>query len=437
MRSRFISVVSLALPALPLLVGCAASGFKVHRVTPETPRFDVPVMYYALPRTVLRITIPVTKEDVTSPPVCTPDMLAKEIRAEDAATRARWERREANRKPGDRGEQEPQARDAAREAERLVKSLGVTLGRTAGPGVWIGEPAVAARQEVDPSQIFAIELTEDFLRDTRRSFQLTEQGFLASAQIESTDTALDLAAKAVSAGASVASALFTAGGETEKGECQEAALDIQSLREKQMSILSGGTNMGSISKDTMEYMLGELRARERGLLGRFIGGSEVTQADIVCDLIPGDDPARAAAKPETLFRYLPAGIVALDRRCVAPPELTARSEANDAGTAVSVSLSVIGAELAQAVKRTQRIETEEVRGIAYRVPAQAVFSVSDGGRERLRTTLVVAQYGTVATLPGDSDISSLSASYTLTLSPTAGALMNVSTSSMPVEPAPR
>jgi hypothetical protein len=67
---------------LCVLVACNAThGYRVHHVTNESTPLEVRSVLYALPRTVVTITIPVTKTATDAPPRCTKTVVVKELEA--------------------------------------------------------------------------------------------------------------------------------------------------------------------------------------------------------------------------------------------------------------------------------------------------------------------------------------------------------------------
>ncbi|WP_437899283.1 DUF4831 family protein [Sorangium sp. So ce124] len=439
-----------ALACIHTIAGCT-HGYRVHHVTPTSGQLGAPSVLYALPRTIITVTIPVTRTETEASPSCARKELAKELQA-------RWGRKhpEAQQAPPAQPGKKPAAAPAPepkpspeefdKEADAIIASVTGAPPPTAGSNnilIELGAPALTVRQEVDPEQIYAIELNEHFMTASKRGIELSEQGFLASSSLESTNKALDVSLKVIGGAVDIASKAVLFGGKAadDAGRCERTADDIKRLREARFAIVKGQGQTNGSPKDALEFLLNELRAQEKLLLAEFTGKQTVKQSTVTCDMAPSALTGTEVSFGESFPLFSLDSTAGLwddkadKARCVMDVALQLTSPPA-AGKEVSVHLKISDLSLANASRRTAASRTSP-SGIVYRVPAQALAWLTVGKEERLHSTLNIAQYGAIAALPGDLDgeAGEVAMSYSVKLAPSSGALLSMSSSSSPVDAA--
>ncbi|MCG8459970.1 MAG: hypothetical protein MI919_27125, partial [Holophagales bacterium] len=156
MRTYFVRASSPALfvPLLCLLAGGLLGGCQSPNhggtttipAAPGTPEAPLLGVQYALPRTVLQVTIPVTQRRGKEDP-CT---AYREVEV-------------------DCGAKGPQ---------KLHECLGLPVLHNAKSGFSPGAPRIGSRAEADPDAVFALPLTGSKLDERLRELELTESGLL-------------------------------------------------------------------------------------------------------------------------------------------------------------------------------------------------------------------------------------------------------------------
>lgn len=415
---KIMNALAFGLLGVALLSGCGAS-YRVHHVsTASAARLPSSAVYYALPRTVITVSVPITKISRATPRCNTASYKDK------------------------------------------LESLGIsTTGASKSPTYQLGEPQLASRVEQDPEHMYAIELDENAVTANKRGFELSERGFLTSSSLESANKAPDLAIKTVEVAAGIVGKLVGLGAPLmpsqdpkaqapEAQRCEQALTQIHDIRRYRLDLVRGNAQTNGTPKDTLALMLEELNAMEKSLVAEFTGAPTLQQGTITCEIRP-KSRAAASSHPEeslTLFELVESrGLRNVSQGCYHTDSFREDTTQPDGKSqVVSVELTAVSTDLAISAEKTQR-SPDNPSGLVYRIPAEAIVrylveernpAEKDAVKRRVatRTQLDVAQYGAVAYLPGEAEVDSVSAMYSVKLSPTLGGLVSLSSSTTPLAP---
>jgi hypothetical protein len=417
-------------------IGCA-DGFRVYPASKVAA--DKRYLYYALPRTVLVVTVPVTKT-TRAPGDCTVERLAAEIagNSQPAITPPPAPAKPATgAKPPAEGSPmtappPPPSPDksAARErAERTLAEAGITPFDAANASsLDFGDAELSSRAEPDPDHVYAVALTSSLLTGNKYGFELSDQGVLGSASLESTSTVVDYTVKTLGAAASVAGSVIAFGGAAaQQTTCRGVLDELKKLRSARRDLVEGKANTQGLSKEALEVMLSELKSIERDFVARFEGKTSTRQGTVACEVTP----AASADKPIELFSFTSRGVSLAASGCFVPNELRDRSPEGDSSkVALAVRRVAVIADKARPIEGE---DGDDGRGLYYRIPGQAAIDILRIGHDaqnrpvtdRLGSARIdVAQFGRVATLPGEDDAGAASLNYTVKLNPTTGAIVS-------------
>lgn len=427
--------------ALLMSAGCS-TGFKVYPAdkAPEGQRY----LYYTLPRTVLVVTVPVTKTTL-APGDCSAERLAEELAASSPAGFGAPPAGDiAGKKPkGDAAAAapapaKPDASAARQRAEQMLREAGIKpFDPNDASDISIGEIGLASYAEPDPSHIYAIGLGSGFLASTRYSFEFSPQGVLGSTSRQSRSLIFDYGAAVVSAVSSVAGPLIGFGGSAPAvGSCQGVLDELRNVRSARRAVVEGKGNTQGLSKEALELLLAEQRAMEAGLVARFSGRPTAVRGSVICEHTPGAAPE----KPIDLFSITPGGLAGLAAGCTGSAELlTSSAGAGEATGALVLTLQRVAA-VADKARPPDPPASDDGRGVYYRIPGQAVVELKrvdrapgkPAGGDVLRSSrAVIAQFGRIANLPGHIDAGAASLNYAVKLDPETGAVVSYGTPAPP------
>ncbi|NUQ77408.1 MAG: DUF4831 family protein [Polyangiaceae bacterium] len=418
--------------------GCS-SGFKVYPAdkAPEGQRY----LYYTLPRTVLAVTVPITKTTL-APGDCTVERLAQEIAARPPGYGAPAPGFDGGKKPkGEAGAPDPAKPDASaarQKAEQLLKDAGITpFDPKDASSVSLGDIAIASRAEPDPAHVYAIGLSSGFLSSTQYQFEFSPEGVLGSGSRESQSKVFDYGVAAAGAVADVVGPLIGFGGYAPAGGTCEGVLDdLRNVRAARRAVVEGRGNTQGLSKEALELLLAEQKAAEASLIGRFSGRPSAVRGNVICEHVPGAAPD----KPIELFAYSPRGVTAVAAGCSAPLALIDASP-GPAPHAVLLTLRRAAA-IADKARPPDPPPSDDGRGVYYRIPGHAVIEITRADRGEGKpasgdvlasSRLTIAQFGRIANLPGDIDSGAASLNYAVKLDPETGAVVSYGTPAIPAD----
>jgi hypothetical protein len=443
---------------LPLLLSAGAgcsSGFRVYPAD-KAPKGQS-YLYYALPRAVVVVTIPVTRVE-RSAGECSVDRLADEIAmtAPDALAAPAAGAGPAPRRGAAGGNPREEAAAAPRPAPdaSAAKQRALAVLKAAGIEPFdpkdafdftIGSVSLAARSEPDPDQVYAIALHSGFLSSTSYAFEFSDQGVLGTATRSSQSLFADYASKTITAITAASAAMPGFGGaalSNPAGPCHRALQELDSLRSARRALVEGKASTQGLSKEALEVLLGELSVIERDYIGRFAGKPTSVEGAIVCDYTPG---GATTDKPAPLFTFTSRGVTGSAPECAVPADLrdpsaspAAGAGAGSAGGAVSGATDAVvltirrAAAIAEKVQGPETIAGEKGRGVYYRIPGQGYVTVARAVRGEGQAAGLsplaggrfdIPQFGRVMSLPGEADPGDASRSYTVMLDPVTGAIL--------------
>jgi hypothetical protein len=219
--------------------------------------------------------------------------------------------------------------------------------------------------------------------------------------------------------------------------CKDAKDNVVKVRDDLAKVISptGITVLGGTPKETIEYMVAQLNARQEILLAPLTGEKSVKLATAICifrpdtryDTASDEVPNFSRAQSQQLFQVSAGdGVTPGFADCQVPEEIRATA---CSGKCDSYSLRVTASDssLASQVAASQRVSSGSA-GFFYRVPAPAVVEVLAGNETKSRLDGLVAQHGVVAALPGPDDLRGALQKVEMSLYASTGALQKFGSS---------
>jgi hypothetical protein len=364
-----------------LFMGCA-SAVKVTRVKDmEKP---APGVYYALPRTVFVIEVPVTNT------VFTPGKFAKF-------------------------------------AEEF--GFGTNDLTLASTSFSLGEISLRAASEPDPSNVFHVRIQGNFFEDRSLSLELNQAGLLSSASGEADNRVIDYTVQTIEtvAGA-IGAAIKFSGVSATSSNAQTLKLEIDDIRKRRFDLLSGKAQPGvSLPADSLKLSLDELNKMERTLASHFTGTAKIRVWTARFEI----RPVSTNLDPITLL-YLneKTGVSGLNTNLSVNPLPVEFSISPTTGSKVVLKLALApSASITSALKA----KAPNTSGYFYRRPVPVVASLEHGEKLLTRHDVMVAQFGPVLSLP--SSTASKSSKQQITLFTDTGSLRTVTVGSKSWDPA--
>lgn len=274
-------------------VGC--TGYEVRHVDSSTQRLKDDAVFYALPRSVVVLETTVSRTDLV-PGRCAPySDLGRDIGL----------------------------------AEDDMPLLSTTRFK-------VKSHALSARPEADPTRVYAVRSDTHLLNNLTQSFELSEQGLLGTASVESSNKLADGAVKLVEVTANVAGKLIGMSSpaapaalamngmqlvaakpnkpvyEVEKAACQAIAARVKAVRDSRISTV---VNYGADSpKDALEARIKQLDTEEQSLLAAFTGVRETKETTVRCEVRP-----QSTAMDFDTYRFSPTrGLSGPANECAFP-----------------------------------------------------------------------------------------------------------------------
>ncbi|MEZ4454458.1 MAG: hypothetical protein R3B09_33715 [Nannocystaceae bacterium] len=432
----------LALTLLPLTLAACSAGHRVYHVSVAPD--DAHGIYYALPRKTLSVDLEVS--------------VHAEVRGacyEEHGLRASL------------GLEAPSAAAKKAPAKGVDDKKGKFLGigeSSASGGVTAPEPprrwvtlsaAIREQVEVDPDEIYLIDVRGRRFESMTASVALTESGLLNAATITAENKAFDAIVAGVGAGldltAQAIGAVFA--GEDRSSACSLYANRVREVRSQRLAIYGGtwGGLVGGLPRETLDRILIGLDRQEELLLRLFTAQVEVKRGVVTCAVTPKRaDPAHGAlGGAEQVFPLIQvdrggAGVSPADPavRCVIPEPLRAPSGANTAGMSTAyLTLKLRQDDLASQVtplrgcKETREGRCAGPQGLFYRVPREASALVWWAPRETeelARLDLLVPQLGVTLALPANTG--KIGSDEGILLYPGTGALRSLEGKTRTIDP---
>lgn len=382
MRSLFRGIPAVA---FLLLVGCA-SAFDVYRVPKPcegcSNTFGKEALFYALPQTIVTVDAVVDKRVVTDGP-CKDDLALLGDDAQALVSRSK-----------------------------------------------LGTVAIGSRAEPDPSQVFAIKLSRRWYQKLTSSFSLSETGLLTAAELAAENQAVDFTVTTLKTAVGLAVKTGTFGGKVfkiSKTDCQKKKDEIDRLRGIRAKLTEGIQNPNFPPDGAaLALMLDKLTEREKVLVADFIGSAELTTGTVHCELSPGESDGEST---KDLFKLAEDGVVAIGIPCRVPSELVAEKPGKSMVSAVFVTR--LNEQLAGIAKAASGGRTADPSGLVYRIPATTNVEIRNGTTPAAFDRRLVAQFGTIATLPRTADVSTFQSSVKAALYSSTGAMQKLDLAGTP------
>ena len=458
--AAYLALSACATVSQPVYKGCTAKEVKDGKCS----RVDgVP---YVLPRTALKITIPITEKNEVEGKFVSD---AKEIFAKN--NNCSWD---GNNKDIDQcSTKKPSFNDMFKDQDKCISlvrmkadALGVKIAlndpndssRVYPKKTYkLGEISVSAVAEPDPDQLYFVEVSGGRFETRNIDISFAPSGILNDITMGAEDKTVEFATKTFGSvlGAATKIGLGFAGvgcttNEKEESlpECvgsiyrdlvrrAKATLEfIDSFPAKRMDELKGTNNTAQGAKENLELRLKELDKIYTDALAVFEVNTKTETKSYEISLIPtkNNSTIPMATFNETCGIYrtvqldgtMPSSNVPLldNKQCkptdpaniqaifAPPPHLTETTLAKH----VIDSLNV----------------TDSLRGIYYRIPETSRFRIINGenenkAKELLVKDLAIAQFGSTASLPAETG--SVNVVYKVTLDPVTGMLLKVAITS--------
>jgi Domain of unknown function (DUF4831) len=300
-------------------------------------------------------------------------------------------------------------------------------------------PTVATRSEPDPDQIYAIDLRFRPFANTSGAFEMSDNGVLTTETVSQEDKSLDTVLSVVKLGVAAATGLPTnlgaksstaaavgAGGQpVPPSFCSQVASDIREIRAQRTKVLANSIAREGATKEYTDYVLGQLDTMEGALIANFSGETQARVATVHCEIRPEKSDAF------DLFRFSADDGVLEPKHCFVPPLLRGSTSGGPSKTYV-VRVATDGAQFADAVRPLLRVSNDP-RGFFYRIPAAAVVTVELDQTPQVQEFTRIAQLGTTATLPTVGGAFVRKAAMTPTLN-AAGGLQKLTLNGEPAGP---
>ncbi len=434
-----------ALPfvALPLLLAACQTGHRVYHASVAPA--EAHGVHYALPRKALTVELELERQ--------------REVRGEcrdETALRVELGLEAPTPTPS-RGRRSNQA-NQANQASQAVQNPTVAAAEASQTTSLTLQASLRERIEIDPNEIYLIDLRGRALESIDGAIELSPEGLLTSASVTATNHSVDVALAATGAVVDIASIALgaTFAGDSRQSSCQRYANRIKELRSQRKSIFGGTWQglVGGIPRDTLDRILVGLDRQERALLALFTTTERTLSGTVSCTVVPYPDPDRSVAPEYGGNVAMVFPLVHIDRQtgavspahpnvsCVIPPRLQASANAQVQATQAAQSTSAAASQttayltldlrrddLASQVRPDRGCtETREGRcaspqGLYYRVPREVKATVwwTPKSREILATRdILVPQLGTTLALPANKGRQS--SQQAIALDPETGAL---------------
>jgi Domain of unknown function (DUF4831) len=247
-----ISIVAIEIIFLiSILSACTTRLAEVKQVN-ENDKLDSHGFFYSLPKTAIRIEIPIKR---------------------------------AIKKPGplfvDNDNFYQQANSIGLSKNKINKKLETKYS--------IGDPIISSFSLPDPDATFFVKMDSQPTEELILEMELTESGLMERAKSESTNRLLDIGVKTLEAGASIAGNFIKYGGMTSKRDLLDAQIEqIKEIRKSKYDLISGNSVgvTGGMPAETLKLMISELNKEEKRLLNAIQGTKEEKEWIAIFEFIP-------------------------------------------------------------------------------------------------------------------------------------------------------
>jgi len=430
MRWMFVTLLALS------LAGCTV-GHRITRLPGEIKAGDQ-AAYYALPRTVIHVSFPVSKTQAkkgtgkVSGGMSCYDELGKEAKFPLANGAAGFADITSDGRPIQLWQ--------AVGLENSQPSLDATFKVTS-------TPTISALPEPDPDQIFRVDLDSSWAKKRQIKLMYGPLGVLESGTSFVQDRRVDLSVALVKGALSVVSSGFSlsrlvapapARPAAEKrldcrqqpDPCQRAACEIYEARRLLYELPE---RVGTPGLDSKQADWLAKRYRDDIDRGVAVFIKVTTQkANVVC-------AARPASSPDSFevlhFEATKGFWQGNGAECLIPNGFRHSGAVPSSWVQYDLDVSTVSGQYSETLTTAgvpKAHDEKKEQGFYYRVPAVASVQLREATEVLTETQLVVAQLGFVAALPRQRTYQS---DYQVTLDPATGALKTLSANSDSIDPA--
>jgi hypothetical protein len=324
---------------------------------------------YALPRTLLTVTVPVKRIHTT-----------KSILLKDS------------------------------HAEAFAEELGVSLQKENTLSFVLVADGLALDTEVvaDPSAVYLVEF-DDRNKDSELVMALTELGVItsATAQVERKTVAMEILKVVLGVAAAVLSVVH----DLQAGETPPAKVfrdKILDLREQRQALVSGRAAAHGLPAATLELMLKELSSIEAELSTAFTGRKETKLWKAQFELFPqrNSDAQHWESPLLTLWpKKVESTVDATRGTLLNPPPPDWLQDASDVESVlpsreIAFRFEADKEQLGSKIALLSKLSTEtEDRSFHYRVPATGRATITETAAPRLSQRVLIAQLGQTFSVP--------------------------------------
>ncbi len=414
---------ALPLVALPLLLAACQTGHRVYHVSVAPA--EAHGVHYALPRKVLTVDLELERQSEVRGECLGETALRVELGLEAASTPPPKSRRS-------QATQTSQTSQTSQATQTVVPMVQADLASLTL------QASLRERVEIDPDEVYLIDLRGRALESIDGAIDLSPEGLLTSASITAENHSVDIALAATGAVVDIASIALgaTFAGDSRQTSCDRYANRIKELRSQRKSIFGGTWQglVGGIPRDTLDRILTGLDRQERALIALFTTTEQTLRGTVSCTVVPTAPSTAAPEQSGNLAMVFP--LVHIDRTtgtvspadpsvsCVIPAQLQAAASAGGQAQAAQAAQSTGAAgqttayltlelrrdDLASQVRPDRGCtETREGRcaspqGLYYRIPREVEATVwwTPRQQEVLATrNILVPQLGTTLALPAN------------------------------------
>lgn len=416
---KTLSALSGGLALALLLSGCTVG----HRITraPTTISQGDQAAYYALPRTVVTVTFPVS-------------------RAETLAGTGKAGGRSCFAALGD------DAAFLSSNQTKLWQAVGLAEQPTLSKSFRVtGKPVLATQAEPDPEQVFRVDLDSSPFIQRKLNLVYGPTGILESGTSFVQDRRVDLSLALIQSLASLG-VLEVTGSRSSQGSitvacadlpdtCQRAACEVYEAR-RQLRQLPTRVQVGGLDGEQAEWLEERLEGDIEERLALFVRKKTET-TEIACAVRPATHTPTSFPHSQSfvvLNHYDDQGFErGTGAQCLIPHDFQKQgtpTQPTAYGLLLVADRDQYADVLARAGLHSAHSSTAE-QGFYYRVPAVATARLIRGGDLAAESEVIVAQMGLVAALPRQSTYQT---NYTVKLDPKTGALLTLDADSEAIDP---
>ncbi len=356
---------ALPLVALPLLLTACQASHRVYHlsVAPD----DAQGIYYALPRKALTVDLEIQRQREIHGICRAETALRVELGLEVASA--------------------PPPRRRRSQAEPATVQSAVTIAP--GPFSLSLSASLHERVEVDPLEIYLIDLRGRAIESFEGVLELSPEGLLTSASITVENRGIDIALAASSVVVDIASIALgaTFAGDSRQSTCERYANRIQELRSQRKSIFGGTWQglVGGMPSDSLDRILIGLDRQENALLALFTETTETVTNTVSCTVVPYPfgDPGQAPNLNQTSLVF---PLVQIDRLSgqvsLADPNIACTIPAELQGNAPALAPATPAAKVQGSLTTAYLTLNLDAYGMAGRVAAKATSHCADPGEGR-------------------------------------------------------